>query len=147
MSIRQDIIDAVDTQLRTILISNGYNLDLGNNVFHWRETNLTEADFPAIVYRDLNPSEIEHHGVARGYVHTFQVEIVALQTSAATTPAELRKAIQDIYTAVGVDDLWGGLAHDTQPISDDIDIQNKDRIGGAATVIIEIDYLASKWIY
>jgi hypothetical protein len=147
MSIRQDIIDAIDTRLKTILISNGYNTDIGNKVFHWRNTNLTEAELPGIIYRDPSTNEKEHHGVARGWVNKFQVEIVGFDTLAGTTPAQMRLITEDIYNAIDVDDLWGGLAHDTTPISDEIDIQNKDKISGAASVIIEIDYLASKWIY
>jgi hypothetical protein len=147
MSIHQDIIDAIDIRLKTILISNSYNTDIGNSVFHWRNTNLTEADLPGIIYRDSAVNDKEENAITGGWITKFLIEIVGFDTLAGTTPARMRLITQDIYDAIRVDDLWGGLVHDTTPVSDEIDIQNKDKISGMASVIIEIDYLASKWIY
>lgn len=145
MSIRQQIITALDTRLRTITIANGYKTNAGAHVFDWLDRDLADSELDAIVYRDTN-NNIISEGFDY-YENRMRVEIEAKAKSAATTAAQVRKIIEDIYKAIGTDETFGGLAHYSEPVSDALDIQQADKIAGSATVTIEVVYVAQKWSY
>ena len=142
---RQQIITALDTRLKAIKVSGGYQTNAGLHVFDWLDRDLADAELDAIVYRDTN-NNIISEGFDY-YENRMRVEIEAKAKSAATTAAQVRKIIKDIYKAIGTDETFGGLAHYSEPVSDALDIQQADKIAGSATVIIEIIYVAQKWSY
>lgn len=144
-STRQSIITALEARMRTILTANGYKTNAGAHVFDWLDRDLADAELDAIVYRDTN-NNIISEGFDY-YENRLRVEIEAKAKSAATTAAQVRKIIKDIYKAIGTDETFGGLAHYSEPVSDALDIQQADKIAGSATVIIEIIYVAQKWSY
>lgn len=128
-SIRQQIMTAVDTRLKAMLFSNGYELDLGKSVHEWRSIPLDEGDLPAVVYRDRN--EVLEITVGR-HDHRMDLEIEIILSGAAA-PTDLRRAIADVVKAVGSDRTWGGLAFDTgYGESESITVvQNERRVAGA----------------
>jgi hypothetical protein len=142
-SIRQQIITALDTRLKLIKTTGGYKTNAGNNVFDWLDRDLADTELDAIIYRDRT-DDIQHN-LIDVYTHKVRVEIEAKAKSAATTASQIRKIMDDILKAIGVDDTWGGLAQDTNPLSTEIDIQKSDKIAGEAKINIEIEYDASKW--
>lgn len=127
-SIRQRIITAVDTRLKAMLTTGGYELNLGRSVHEWRSTPFDEGDLPAVVYRDTN--EVVEVTVGR-HDHRMELEI-EMVLSGSTAPATMRKAVADIVKAVGADVTWGGLAFDTGYAgSENIAVmQNERRIAG-----------------
>lgn len=145
MSIRQQIITALDTRLRTITIANGYKTNAGAHVFDWLDRDLADTELDAIVYRDP-ANEISQETFSQ-VDNRVRVEIEVKTKSASTTAAQVRKLIEDVYKAIGIDETFGGLAHEAQPVSENIDIQQADKIMGSATVVIEIYYVSTKWSY
>jgi len=118
-SIRQQIIDAVDTRLKTILVSNGYETDVGKYVDEWRAYPQELAKLPALVYRDSNATSESTFGT---HVHDLRVEI-EVTASGATAPKTIRKMAADVTKAVATDLTWGGLAEDTRIEAQPQDIQ------------------------
>src|SRR5882757_6412207 len=62
-TIRQQIVETVETQFKRIKIVNTYTLngetrnyrtDLGNNIYRWRSSPFEVADLPAGIFRDLD---------------------------------------------------------------------------------------------
>lgn len=145
MSIRQQIITALDTRLRTITTANGYLTNVGQRVFDWLDRDLADTELDAIVYRDP-ANEISQETFSQ-VDNRVRVEIEVKTKSASTTAAQVRKLIEDVYKAIGIDETFGGLAHEAQPVSENIDIQQADKIMGSATVVIEIYYVSTKWSY
>jgi hypothetical protein len=137
-SIRQQIITAVDTRLKTITTVNGYNTNLGNNIFEWRDAPLQESELPGAVYRDLQQTTV----MAVGYhEHALALEILILLsgTEAATT---IRKLIADVIKCVGTDRTWGTLAEDTLPVSDEeIAIEHAGKKIGGISLKFIIQYV------
>ena len=144
-NIRQQIIDALDARLKTILTTGDYNTNAGAHVFDWLDRDLADSELDAIIYRDktneITPETIQN------YSNKVTVEIEAKTKQAADTAQQIRKIIEDIYQAIGTDDRWGGLAIDTQPVSEEIDIQQADKIAGSAKLTIAIEYEKEKWSY
>jgi len=140
---RQSIIEALETRLKTILTTGGYKFSLGSNVFDWIDRDLgADTELPCVIYRDRENS-IEPFTTLQ-YSNKVKVE---LEIKAEDTPENLRFMIEDVYKAIGTDDTWGGLALDTQPISDELDFSHADKKVGTARIQIEIEYEKTKWSF
>ena len=138
VSKRQQIVDAIDARLKTITTANGYNTDAGNNVFEWRSYPLDEnSELPALVYRDTE--EIESLAVGGYQLHTLTIEIEGYVVG-ANAARDLRALIADVIKAIGTDLTWGGLAEDTRPVEESIEIDQEERKIAGAVIRIEIDY-------
>lgn len=144
-STRQDIIDAIDTRLKTIKTTAGYKTNAGTNVFDWLDRDLADSELDAIIYRDRN--NVMDMADFDSKMNTVVVEIVVKTKSTTTTAAQVRKMIEDVYKAIGTDETWGGLALQTIPRTDEIDVQLSDKITGSGTITIEIQYESTKWAY
>lgn len=142
-SIRQQIITALDTRLKTITTANGYKTNAGRNVFDWLDRDLADTELDAIIYRDVsNQFQADYFG---GTGNRLRIEIEGRTKQASTTAAQIRKIVDDIYKAVGTDETFGGLACETIPVSDELNIQQADKIMALATVILDVYYLGAKW--
>lgn len=144
-STRQDIIDAIDTRLKTIKTTAGYKTNAGNNVFDWLDRDLADSELDAIIYRDK--SSVMDMSDFDSKISSVIVEIEVKTKSTTTTAAQVRKMIEDVYKAIGTDETWGGLALQTMPKTDDINVQQSDKITGSGTIMIEIQYESTKWSY
>ena len=138
-SIRQQIINAVDARLKTIKIANGYNYDLGNNVFEWRDAPLSDSNLPALIYRDLS-CDTEYLETHRHKIH-IEVELVIKDTLASA----VRKMIADVLKAIGVDPQWSNLAINTHPEGDEMQVKQSEKIIGGASVKFAIEFRTKEW--
>lgn len=122
---RQQIVNAIDTRLKTILIANGYETNLGQKVYEWRAAPVNENEMPCIIYRDEN----ETIDITIGkHVHTLSISVDIIAAKAQNAAA-MRKYIADIVKCIGADLTWGSLAEDTSPAgSDDIQIHHQENI-------------------
>ncbi len=144
-SIRQQIIGKLDTRLKTIKKTANYKTDAGLHVFDWLDRDLADSELDAIIYRDRT-TEI-NHGLMVSYINKVRVEI-EMKTKASTgTAARLRQMLEDVCAAINVDETWGGLAENTEPLENSMDIQQQDKIVGSATLTIEIEYTTNKWSF
>ena len=76
-----------------------------------------------------------------------RLEIEVKTKSGSTTAEQVREMIEDVYKAIAQDDTWDGLAIDTNPVSEEIEIGQNDKISGQATITVEIEYRTAKWEY
>lgn len=108
-TIRQRIIDTLITRFSTILISNGYKTDLGENVSRWKETQVPQEDLPHLAWRDDDEDETE---ATVGQIdHTLVIEC----RISTKTEDDLYAARADLIQAMGTDRLLGGLVGNTKP--------------------------------
>jgi hypothetical protein len=141
-SVRQDIIDAIDTRMKAILITGGYETNIGQNVFDWRAEPLEEDDLPALIYRDLSV-ETEVVSFAT-FVHkmVFSIMVACASSTPMTT---IRKIIADIDKAVGVDHTWGGLALMTERISDESGVEINERKYAGCQIVFNVIFRTLAW--
>jgi hypothetical protein len=121
--IRQRIMDAVKARFALILISNGYNTDVGSNVFEQKAEPFQESEIPGMNIRESETPKMDTVGAE---VHPMVFEVFAIDNGDAS-PAALRNIWADIIIAIGLDRTWGGLAQDT----------SLPEVGTADTVIAE----------
>lgn len=99
----QNIVTAVDTQMKTILTTNGYQTNLGQHVVVWRAAPIEEGETSFLNIRDL--WEVKADDVIKGsnnldnWFLVFELEIVAAPGS--TTPETVRKGVADVHKAIG----------------------------------------------
>lgn len=143
---RQLICNAFDARLKTILTTNGYNTDLGLNVFEWRDTPFELNELPAINWRDLLEDDSNATAGTIGYHNhgvTFELKVVTAKGS--TTAKEVRAILADLIAAVAVDQTWDKLALRTDPVKNEMEVEEAERIVGGMTVTLNIIYQTKKW--
>lgn len=138
MSVRQQIIDALVTQLRTITVANGYNLTISDRVYDWKVNPLLPANLPAIEIRDKE-STIELTALDGSTMHQLNVDVVVFATGAAAA-ATVRKGLEDIAKALHVDRTFGGLVQVFKPESSALDMQQEEHLLAAGQYAINITY-------
>ncbi len=115
-SVRQQVIDAIITRIKTITTANGYETDVGNSVFEWHTTDFAEADLPVIDVRDTSESvEV----IGGHHANTLNVE-VEVKTLGIAGDTEIRDIIADISKAIGTDTSLGSLVQNTRPVNNEI---------------------------
>lgn len=120
-TIRQQIVDQFDAALRTISRDNGFQTDVGSQVFEWYAVAFDPAQFPlALIWRDLDEPIEEPSNNAFRHKRSLhmQVEIIAV---GPTAPKIYRRVLADVEKAifsgynVTTQEWWGGLAYKTRP--------------------------------
>ncbi|MCC7202446.1 MAG: hypothetical protein IT393_07295 [Nitrospirae bacterium] len=136
---RQQIVNAIDGKLKTILVSNGYETSLGNNVYEYWDVALEESELPGVIWRDS--SEICTPLISDMQDRLLTVSLT-LQAIGADAPKQLRKMIADIEKAIKTDLTWGGLAIDTDPVNmtEAFEIEHKEHLVGACRIEFTLKY-------
>lgn len=150
-SVRQKIVDAVKTRFQGILTSGGYETNAGSNVSVWRDMRnvpITSDEFPAIVLMDKR-CEIDRENEPLR-IHAFKLTMIADVYAGLDDAAEtVRKVIADIHKAIGVDEQWTvsgtKLALMTEPVIDDMGIEQDENIIAAARVAFVITFRQLRW--
>lgn len=144
-SLRQDIIDALKTLLATITTGNGYETSIGSSVKEWYTADADSSVMPVI---NLNDESVEIRMGSddlgaiqlRRERHEMDLRLEIRLTNGTTTATVLRKAIADVYKAIGTDRTLGGLAKDIRARTDRMAIEQQDKIIGVANINISIFY-------
>lgn len=143
---RQLICTRLDARLKTILIADGYNTDLGRNVFEWRDNPIDQSELPAVNWRDISEDDSNATAGTVGYhTHVITMELKIATAKGTTTAKEIRALLADIVKAVGVDQTWGRQAIRTDPMSNEMVIEEVEDIIGGLTVTLAITYQTIKW--
>jgi hypothetical protein len=141
-SIRQQIVEAIDTRFKTILTTGGYETNIGQNV-HWFRGRLDPAGLPAIVCRDHQTQE---WATAGAWTRTLTIEMELYLAPTATPDTIMRSALADIEVAVGSDDTWGGLAETTHLFEGERpQIDDYETIIVASGIFLAIEYTTAPW--
>lgn len=139
-SIRQQIVDAILTRMQTILIVNGYETDLGNNVFEWRTTDLQESELPGLIVRDVSEDVAVRGG---NHVCTLNIEVEA-KASGTTSATVIRDIIADITKAIGTDINFSNLVQETEPVENEsLGFEQKDKKFSGATMRFNCVYVTN----
>ena len=147
-SIKKRIIAALDTVLKTILISNGYSTNAGQNVYDWITQNLPISSLPAYAYKNTGDTGGRIVTIAgpvnsiREYILNLDVNCIA---QGSTTRSQIRDMMADLMRAIGTDQTFGGLALYTEFSGDETAIEQQEETVGSTTVKIAITYRTKIW--
>ena len=138
--IRQQIMEALEDQLQTILMTGNYNSNLGSHIYEWRGTPIEEGNLPACIYRDTNDT------IAQTCGNQEHQLTVSLDIFANSTAEVMRGIIADVTKCLGANLTLGGLCEDITPISDEtIEVEHENRRIFGVTMKIVIQYVTANW--
>lgn len=140
-TIRQQIVNALETKFKTITVANGYATAIGTKVYPWRKTEIDEADLPALCFWD-QAADMQRETLGNTTSHTLSVT-VALFVTGKTTPAQARDGLNDILKALWTDPLLGGLVVQYVPKSHELSMEVDGDICGAGQVKFDVTYYTS----
>lgn len=141
-TLRQQIMDVVETRMATILTSNGYKTNAGQNVYVWCEEGIPNSKRPAIEIRDVGVEKIED---TIGEVENhLTVQITVITTESATAMDQLRLLCSDVVKAIGTDVRWSTLAQDTLLVDEPTDIEKLAQKALAATLSMVIIFTTDR---
>lgn len=140
MTIRQQIINKVKERLQTILVANGYNSNLGQNVYEWRVETYAKDSPASIEIRDISCETV----LLEAHRHRLLIE-AEIVNILDTTPQKAREMIADVIKVIGVDPQWSSLAINTYPMGDTIEMQQGEKIIGGAKVSFVIEFRTKEW--
>lgn len=150
MSIRQQIVDAVETRFRLIregailtIPLTGYDhtcgTSIGERVYPWRKTAVdSEQETPCICFYDLEADTAEVADLTDEHRLRMRAEIFL--SSGTGTAAHSRRALADIIAAIGSDLKWGGLARWTEITGHSLGIEHEGKIISIVGVDFSIVY-------
>ncbi len=140
MSKDADIINALKTRLQTILVTGGYQTNIGAKVEIWRDTDLGAADLPMIMIADTETAHDNSAiiGMTRN-IMTVNVDAVATGTvaTARSMRADLKKCLYGYETI-------GGLANFMVVLKSSVGTQHHESRVAAAHLELEIEYDTAK---
>jgi len=134
-SVYQDIIDAVDTKLKTILTTAAYATNLGSNVNWWRDLEnkpFQASELPAVNCKDEIADVSPSAKKIDGYQLFIELNIIC------STIVTMRLAISDIVKALNADITWGGLAYNTEIKSSEAEVEQKENKYFSGIIPVEI---------
>jgi len=147
-SIRQDVINALKTRMATITTGNGYETNIGTYVKEWYTGDANSDNIPMLNIVDesvdIRMEGDELGGIRMGKErHEMDVTLEVRLSNGTSTSTTLRKAIADIYKAMGTDRTLGGILKDSRPRNDQIKIEQNDKVVGLANVSLSLFYETS----
>ena len=94
MTVRQSIVDALVTRLKTVTVSNGYASNAGLTVYAWFPENLQVNVLPCILIRDT-ADQIED--LSRTVTqHRLSIDVMGFVASGTTTDDAARALVGDL---------------------------------------------------
>lgn len=141
-TVREQVVDAVASRFRQILVANGYNTDVGNSVYIWKDTAFSVEELPALNIRDES-SDIEDLTNKQETIRlNFRTDIVVSNSNPIPT---IRAILEDVRKAISVDETFGGLVLYTRMVGDEIDSVSKEDLIASAFVRFYTVYDVARW--
>ena len=142
-TVREQVVNAVADRFRQILTVNGYNTDVGNSVYVWKDTPFSVDDeLPALNIRDESSEIEEHTNVSEIVRLNIRVDIVTANNNPIPT---IRAILEDVRKAISVDETFGGLVLYTRMVGDEIDSVSKEDLIASAYVRLYTVYEVPRW--
>lgn len=150
-SIRQQLVDLVVAAVENIDGTGSYQTSIGTTVTDWG-LNFQEDELPAVSVCDTSESVVDD-GKGDGYGELFdlmRLDVqIRVQFKTAERPAECRKAIADILTALRGNEQWSNGSSNLALATDYKSAQfilDEERFSiAAAAVDIQIFYRTQKF--
>ena len=143
--IRQQVMEAIQTRLESVLVSAGYLTDVGLNVFHWRDPQgepFQPKEKPCCFIRDASSEITPLDNTV--HEHAVSVEIGAL-VDRSDAAAVMRDIEADLFQAIGVDKTFGGLCYYCQTSGTQSDVKTTGEKNAVVRIMLELRYRTPAW--
>jgi hypothetical protein len=135
-SIRQSIIESVIARLQTITTVNGYETNLGSNVFDWKVIDVEQSALPCVIVKDTTETI-----TTRGGNHNCVLSIELEAKSFGSDKEVVRNIIADMIKAIGVDPNFDAKVYGTTPVENEtLDFEHHDKLYSTISMNFEVKY-------
>lgn len=155
-TIRQQIVDAIDTRLKLIAPGHQFTLPSGvhtcatqlkdfageKGVWQWRKVQFSLNQVPAIEFRDTDADT--EPGPSTQHEHKLQIEL-DIFFKGGTALADGRTALADVIAAIGSDPRWGGLARWTDINNPNINMDQAGDVIAGVQLNFTVSYRTPLW--
>ncbi len=135
---RGQIMAKVATALTGITTGAGYETNLGQKVYEWREYPIEDDAPPACVYKETDNYSMF---ATNQWKHSLHLEVILF----GNTATQVRQMIADVFTAFGANTTWDGLALRTEPIAEDTGAEHKNKLVFVSHLTFEITFVSTYW--
>jgi len=143
--LRETIITAIDTALKTISVANGYHTALASHVTIWVPRPLQQAEIPAVNIRDVDDTTVDvslgaddTDTDAAAETHEMTVELDVL----ASTASAIRSLIMDCGKCLR-DNI--SSTYDIMPVGDSMEADQDEKIVVGATLRFKVRFITALW--
>lgn len=140
MGKQQQVIDALKALLATITRENGYSTDLGENVCEWYLDG-EEGDAPFTDVRDNDDVTVEDDG---GFTWILPLDILSV-FAGSVSRQEARRAIGDIYKAIGTGPTLSNLVSRIDPVKHRVLSEKGEGLVSGVLVTIQVTFATDTW--
>jgi hypothetical protein len=137
--IRAEILQAIQTQLATLTITNGYSTDVGLHVLYWQDLPVEYDGPPVVTFFDTKGDINE---IGSQHEHQLDVRIDAIAYIKSDPITESCNLLADIIALVGKNRRWTKNVVNTYLIENLKEIELKSKPAVRITVELRIDYRA-----
>ena len=151
MSRRQQLVDAIEARLGTIVAAQTVSIHGGTSytyqntikgVYPWRKTPFNQGELPAIEFWDANSED----GPGPSGQHEHRLPIVLQVSVGGSQPASVaRSLMEDIVACIGVDPRWSKLANWTDITGHGLMIEKAGDVIAGAQILFTIRYCTPLW--
>lgn len=150
---RQKIVDAVKTRMAAILVSGGYDTDLGQNVEEWSQ-HLQQEDIPDAGVLSVCDMVAEAAGTSgrsnpQETVWQMPIQLRIWLPKSRTSMANLRTALKDVNRAIREDDRWQvagvGLVMISRPLREGPIVPEDSFEVAGAFLDFEVQFITQKF--
>lgn len=135
-SVRESIVASIITRLQTITTINGYETNLGSNVFDWKVIDVQESDLPCVTVKDTS-EDVEVRG--RNHLCRLQIELEA--KAAGVDKSIPRKVLADVQKAIGVDPNFDNQVTSTEPVENEtLDFEQQNKVFSSIIMKFVVNY-------
>jgi hypothetical protein len=139
MTHRAEILQAIQTQLATLTITNGYSTDVGLNVRYWQDLPVEYDGSPIITFFDTKDDPNE---VGSLHEHRLEIRIDAIAYIKADAIVESCNLLADIVALIGKNRRWTKAVINTYLGENLKEIELKSKLAVRVTQELEIQYRA-----
>lgn len=144
MTKRGEIVEAVKNQLKNIMIANGYNTDIGQNIQEWRVSPVEALVLPAVILEDHEEIFNDEEAIIGDKYRELTISIKIL-AEIQNSIEDLRLMAADVFKALGEDETLGDKVNRLDVKSVQIDVeQGKERLA-MANINVIAEYDSQRW--
>jgi hypothetical protein len=137
---RAEILQAIQAQLATLTIANGYSTDVGLNVRYWQDLPI-EYDGPSVItFFDSKDDPAAEVGSL--HEHRLEIRIDAIAYIKADAIVESCNLLADIVALIGKNRRWTKAVINTYLGENLKEIELKSKLAVRVTQELEIQYRA-----
>jgi hypothetical protein len=144
-TIRQQIVNLIESEMKKITVANGYDSNEGEHVFRCRTGDLEDHELPGLVIWDGEDKKTEH--TANKHNHELNIDVEAWCTGNDGEDVDeiLNVMIANVEKCVGANRNWGWLAQNTIPVDDTKFFDLRDKVTGVAIIRFVVKFRTTSY--